>query len=238
MLWGRNPVYIERGTWPYFLIRAKEAGVPFIVIDPRYCASAETLNGQWIPIRPGTDLAMALAVANVLIKENLYDKEYVAKWAEPTGFAKFKDYLLGSEDGTEKSPEWAEKLCGVPAETIRELARLYAHSRPAMMLFGWASCRSMSTNVSRVIIYLSCANRQSNRTRRRTSILGRIHQEPSCQCDPLHRASIGNRHGQFPSYSMGQPSMRTPFCSERRLIRESSNPKNTTELSVTSATVR
>jgi anaerobic dimethyl sulfoxide reductase subunit A len=154
VMWGRNPVYIERGTWPYFLVRAKEEGTRFISIDPRYTASAETLNAQWIPIRPGSDLAMALAVAHVLLKEDLYDRNFVNEWAEPVGFAKFRDYVLGAEDGVEKNPEWAERLCGVPAATIREFARLYAQSKPTMLLFGWAACRSMSTNVSRVILYL------------------------------------------------------------------------------------
>jgi anaerobic dimethyl sulfoxide reductase subunit A len=154
VMWGRNPTFIEEGTWPYFLVRAKETGIPFISIDPRYTASAEAYNAQWIPIRPGTDLAMMLAIADVLIKENLYDKEYVDKWVEPTGFAMFKDYLAGVSDGVEKSPEWAEKLCGVPAETIREFARLYAKSKPTMLLFGWAACRSMSTNLSRAVVFL------------------------------------------------------------------------------------
>ena len=195
VLWGRNPVYIERGTWPYVLVRAKEEGVPFIVIDPRYCASAENLNGQWIPIRPGTDLAMALAIANVILKENLYDKDFVDKWAEPTGFAKFKDYVLGIEDNVEKTPEWAEKLCGVPAETTRELARLWARSKPTMMLFGWAACRSMSTNVSRVIIYLQVLTGNLHAPGGGHPYWGGYTKNPAANTTP---SASFNRKGAFP----------------------------------------
>jgi len=91
-------------------------------------------------------LAMMLAVANVLFKEDLYDKAFVEKFVESVGFAKWKDYVLGkapgdmhgeSPDGAiDRTPEWAEKICGVPAETIREFARLFAKSKPVYLGTG------------------------------------------------------------------------------------------------------
>jgi anaerobic dimethyl sulfoxide reductase subunit A len=158
VLWGRHPAHCEEGSWPYFLSRASEQGIPFIVIEPRYTLSAEAYNGQWIPIKSGTDAAMMLAVANVLFKENLVDTAYVAKNVEPTGYQKWKDYVLGVTGGpdgkVDRTPEWAESICGVPAETIRDFARLYGTTKPVKLYFGFGACRGMSTSVSRFAIYL------------------------------------------------------------------------------------
>jgi anaerobic dimethyl sulfoxide reductase subunit A len=158
ILWGRHPSHCEEGIWPYFLTRASEQGIPFIVIDPRYTLSAEAYNAQWIPIKAGTDAAMMLAVANVLFKENLVDTAYVAQNVEPIGFQNWKDYVLGVTEGPDgkidRTPEWAESICGVPAETIRDFAKLYGTTKPAKLYFGFGACRSMSTSVSRFAIYL------------------------------------------------------------------------------------
>ena len=69
---------------------------------------------------------MMLAVANVLFKENLYNANFVSKYVEPTGFAKWKAYVLGQTAGPDgaidRTPEWAAPICGVPAATIRAFA--------------------------------------------------------------------------------------------------------------------
>ncbi len=127
----------------YYAILAREKGVPFITISPRYVLSDEVHADQWIPIRPGTDAAMAIAVANVLIKEDLYDKAFVDKFVY--GFDKWKDYIMGVTDKVEKTPEWAESLTGVPAETIRGFARLYARSKPCCLIVNWGACRATLT---------------------------------------------------------------------------------------------
>jgi len=141
VLWGWNPLIHWFGAVPYYLKLARERGIPVICIDPRYSPSAEVLADQWIPIRPGTDLAMLLAIAQVLFAEDLYDKEYVAQWVEPQGFHKWRAYVMGDEDGEAKTPEWAEEKCGVPAETIREFARLYARSKPVHLQFHYAPAK-------------------------------------------------------------------------------------------------
>ena len=130
VLWGFDPVVGWHGSVPYYIKLAREKGTPVICIDPRYTGSAEVLADQWIPIRPGTDLAMLLAVAQVIYEEELWNKEYVNKYVDMDGFEKFRNYLMGGEDGEIKNPEWAEKICAVPAETIRAFARLYATSSP------------------------------------------------------------------------------------------------------------
>jgi anaerobic dimethyl sulfoxide reductase subunit A len=141
VLWGFNPLVGWFGSVSYYMKLARERGIPVIVIDPRYTASAEVLGDQWIPIRPGTDLAMMLAVAYVLYEEDLYDHEYVSKHVEPDGFAKFRNYLMGGEDGKPKTPEWAEKICTVPAETIRAFARLYAKSKPVHLQYHYGPAK-------------------------------------------------------------------------------------------------
>lgn len=136
VLWGWNMLARDYQIFPYYLKLARERGIPIICIDPIYNWTAEILADQYIPIRPGTDLAMLLAVADVLFQEDLYDHEYVGKWVEPEGLARFRDYVLGVDDGEEKTPEWAETKCGVPAETIRAFSKLYASSKPTALRFA------------------------------------------------------------------------------------------------------
>jgi len=128
VLWGFNPGTTLSNHAIYTMIRARERGIPIISIEPRYTPTAEAVASQWIPIRPTTDVAMMIAMANVWFREALCDKEFINKWVEPDGLRRWKDYVLGVSDGTEKNPQWAEKICGVPAETITEFARLYARS--------------------------------------------------------------------------------------------------------------
>jgi anaerobic dimethyl sulfoxide reductase subunit A len=157
VLWGHDPASTIFGTnTPYLMKLIKERkGTPIIAIDPRYSHTIDILVDQWIPIRPGTDIAFALAVAYILFTEDLYDKEYVQKFVEPTGVKKWKDYVLGIEDSIPKTPEWAEKICGVPAETIRAFARLYAKSKPVCLFKSWAPARNQyGENVARAAIAL------------------------------------------------------------------------------------
>ena len=158
MLWfGGNPAVCEATA--YWVMLAKERGIPIIIVDPFYSVSAEVYADQWIPIRPGTDLAMLLAMANVLFKENLYDTNYVDRFVEPTGFQKWREYILGQTGGpdgrVDRSPEWAEKICGVPAETIRHLTRLYASAKPCYFKLHRSATRQLyGENAGRAAIYL------------------------------------------------------------------------------------
>lgn len=132
IMWGWNPVTTEQGTLiPLYLARAKEQGARCICVDPRFTDSAAVFADQWIPIRPGTDAAVLLAMAQVIIREGLYDPSFLNKYT--VGFEAFRDHLFGTQDGNAKTPEWAEKISQVPAETIRELARAYASIKPAVL---------------------------------------------------------------------------------------------------------
>jgi len=102
---------------------AKDLGLDFVHIDPHCTPTAQLLGGRWIPIRPGTDAALAIAIMNVWVREGLYDCEYVEK--RTTGFEAWRDYLLGRDDGISKTPEWQEAETGVPAHVVRALARAW-----------------------------------------------------------------------------------------------------------------
>ena len=155
IMWGWDPVRMISGTDAvYNLIKAKEAGIKIISIDPRYHDSAATLADEWIPIIPGTDTAMMVAMANVIIKENLHDKEFLDKYT--IGFDKFSDYVLGIEDGIEKTPGWAESITSVPAQTIERLAREYATTKPAALMDCQGPARSaMGEQYNRCAITLT-----------------------------------------------------------------------------------
>ena len=106
---------------------AKQLGIEFIHIDPHCNPTAQLYGGRWIPIRPGTDAALAIAIMYVWIKEGLYDQKYVAE--RTTGFEQWRAYVTGDEDGVPKTPEWQEPETGIPAREVRALARLWARKK-------------------------------------------------------------------------------------------------------------
>lgn len=116
----------------------KKKGKKIISIDPRLTDTAEYLGADWIKIRPNTDVAMMLAIAHTLYKENLYDKVFLDKYA--VGFDKFLSYVLGKADGIEKTPEWAAEITQIDAKTIKSIARQMAKGR-TMIMNGWATQR-------------------------------------------------------------------------------------------------
>jgi anaerobic dimethyl sulfoxide reductase subunit A len=141
ILWGWDPARMISGTnTMYHVIKARENGVRVIAVDPRYHDTAATAADQWIPIYPGTDTAMMVAMANVMIRENLQDQAFLDKYT--VGFDRFKAYVLGQEDGIDKTPQWAAAVCGVGADTIARLAREYAATKPAALMDCQGPARS------------------------------------------------------------------------------------------------
>lgn len=152
LMWGWNPAEMIDGTnSAWFVKQARERGARVVCIDPRKTLSAVGLADEWVPIRPGTDAAMMSAMANVMIREGLYDAEFVRTHcigfdAEtmPAGFESeesYEDYLLGRRDKVEKTPEWAEAITGVSRETIARIAREYAGAGPAVLYQGYGMQR-------------------------------------------------------------------------------------------------
>ncbi|MBI4303991.1 MAG: molybdopterin-dependent oxidoreductase [Chloroflexi bacterium] len=141
IMWGWDPaVSIQRTNTPYYLAKAKEAGARIIAVDPRYTDSAATFADEWIPLYPCTDAALLIAMAYVIITENRQDQAFLDKYT--IGFDRFKDYVLGIEDGIPKTPAWAEAITGAKAATIERLAREYATTRPAALIGGIAPGRT------------------------------------------------------------------------------------------------
>lgn len=120
VIWAKNPAWSmprEMGA----LVDAKDRGVKIVVVDPRLTPTARLADIHLRP-RPGTDGAVALAMANVIINEGLYDADFVRTWVH--GFDEFKAYV---QDFT---PEKVEEISWVPAQKIVEAARLYATNKP------------------------------------------------------------------------------------------------------------
>jgi len=105
---------------------ALKRGAKLVVFDPRKSETAAQAT-EWVALKPSTDGAVAMAMAYVLISEDLYNKEFVAEWTH--GFEEFRARVMGEEDGTPRTPEWAEKISGVPAETIARIARELAAAK-------------------------------------------------------------------------------------------------------------
>ena len=145
----------ESAIWRTWL---KEKGVKAVFIDPFHNYTAASMDGAWLAPRPGSDCALAMAIAHVWITEGTYDKEYLAE--KTVGFEDFKAYILGEvDDKFAKTPEWAEKESGIPARKIRSLAREWASKRTmvgcgARGAEGSACRQAYATEWARTVVLL------------------------------------------------------------------------------------
>lgn len=124
----------ETATW---FDRFAAKGMRCVNIAPQRVDAPE--GCEWLPVRPGSDTALMLALAHVLESEGLTDRDFIDRCT--TGFERFRPYLMGETDGQPKSPDWAAPICGVPAGTIRELARRMAATR-TLITVAWSLQRA------------------------------------------------------------------------------------------------
>jgi biotin/methionine sulfoxide reductase len=124
------------GRWIAELARA---GVEVVNVSPIREDGPDAARPEWIPIRPNTDTAMLLALTHTLVSEGLHDEAFLATHC--TGFERVLPYLMGETDGQPKNAEWAAPIAGVPAETIRALARRMAATR-TMVTASWSLQRA------------------------------------------------------------------------------------------------
>jgi len=123
LVWGANPATDSPPLDMYRLEAASRRGAEIVTIDPRRTETARRTGASWVPIRPGTDCALALSMIGVLLDEDLYDAEFAETWCH--GFEELRTYV------GHFSPEVTARTTGVPAETIRALARRIARARGA-----------------------------------------------------------------------------------------------------------
>ncbi|UTW12007.1 molybdopterin-dependent oxidoreductase [Marinobacterium rhizophilum] len=109
------------------LIACRRAGVQFVNFSPLKNDAPKEVEAEWLAPIPGSDTAIILGLSHTLLVNNLYDQCFIDRYT--VGFDKVKAYLLGLEDGTPKSAEWACRQSNIPAEKIRKLAKKMASSR-------------------------------------------------------------------------------------------------------------
>jgi anaerobic dimethyl sulfoxide reductase subunit A len=140
LLWGWDPLVTVLGSHTSWALReAKHRGIPIVVVDPRRSPTA-AMAEHWIPIRPGSDVALLNTMAYELVISGWHDEDFLR--ANTTGWEAYRAYILGEDDGVAKTPEWQEDITGVPAETARWLAREYGTRRPAALMPGWGPQRT------------------------------------------------------------------------------------------------
>lgn len=124
VIWGANPATDSPPTGMQKILAAKRKGARLITIDPMRSQAAAVAH-QWIPIRPGTDGALALGMINVIIGERLYDREFVDNWT--VGFEELRAYAARF------TPEEVERITRVPATVVVEAAREIANAKHATL---------------------------------------------------------------------------------------------------------
>ncbi|MDO9514806.1 MAG: molybdopterin-dependent oxidoreductase [Syntrophales bacterium] len=125
MIVGRNPAAgIDLGQVKD-IVKAREEGAKLVVVDPR-CNETAILADEWLPVKPGTDLALLLAMINVIVEEKLYDADFVEQ--HTVGFDQLENEIINYP------PQWAEKVCDIPAETIARVARQMAGEKPRSLV--------------------------------------------------------------------------------------------------------
>jgi anaerobic selenocysteine-containing dehydrogenase len=128
VIWGKQPIFAgaSKGSIKEIL-DAKERGAKIVAIKPTMEPDV-AIADVWVPVRPGTDAALALAMLHVVIGEKLYDEPFVREWTY--GFDPLVEHIK------QYTPEWAQPITGVDAEQIRSVARLYATTKPACIQTG------------------------------------------------------------------------------------------------------
>jgi len=132
VVWGGNPVSTQVNVMTHIARARKTRGAKLVVVDAYRTGTAEQADMALI-VRPGTDAALALGVMHVLFAEGFADRAYMAKYAKGAG--ELEAHVAA------KTPEWAEAICGVPAATIRDFARLFGATKRTYMRMGYGFAR-------------------------------------------------------------------------------------------------
>ena len=143
ILLGANLLEARLGAeLPARLEEAARRGVPVISIDPRKTRTCEGLAAQWLPIRPGSDVALLYAILFELSRRSMVDIDRVQARAE--GFSALVDFVQGRVDGLVRDAAWAQRICGLPAPEIISLALRWTSIKPVMLIPGYSIQRTSS----------------------------------------------------------------------------------------------
>ncbi len=144
---GAESANVNLRSIPIQILERLERGAKLVVINPQLIPLAA--NGRahkWLPVKPGTDAALALSMINVIINEGLYDTEFVSKWC--FGFDRLKEHIQ------QHTPKWAERVTGIPEKDIKWIAREYAVTRRACIRFTEAPQKKDIATFSKAIAIL------------------------------------------------------------------------------------
>lgn len=160
--------------------------INIININPVYTETAQKLGAHQISLKPGTDVALMLGIANYMYKSNLYNKEFMKKYTY--GRKQFFNYLNGGEDGVDKTPAWAEKITGISQKEIINLAKTFAKGKTTLM-GGWSIQRMDSGEQSHwMMVTLAC-------------MIGQIGQEGGGFTFSGHYSNLGTPAASSPGLS-------------------------------------
>lgn len=153
VMWGQNPAWSMLGNVTYDYLQAKRAGARFVFVDPFCNPSMQPLADEWVPVRPGTDTALMLAIAYHMIENDLQDQVLLDRCCvgfdaqhmpadAPSDQRNFRDYVMGVYDGIPKTPEWASPICGTPVDAIKRLACAMGESERVTLRASQAPART------------------------------------------------------------------------------------------------
>ncbi|WP_080797460.1 molybdopterin-dependent oxidoreductase [Arabiibacter massiliensis] len=153
---GMNPAWSAPGNPCNYLNHMRKDGMKMVAVDPFYNDTYSMMGAEWIPVRPSTNTPLLLGVAYAMLEmddeKHLidwdfldrctigFDADHMPEGEDPAG--NFKDYVLGTYDGTPKTPEWASRFCGAAPEQIRRLAELCGKDNAVAILLTWGSART------------------------------------------------------------------------------------------------
>jgi len=147
VVWGTNPATDSPPADMQRLEEAAKRGADIVLIDPRRTETATRTDAQWIPIRPGTDAALALSMIKVLIEEDLYDEDFADNWCH--GFKELVSYVQHFR------PEGVEAITGVPTDTIRDLTHhIYDANGASLLMYTGLEYSNSGVQSARAVLTL------------------------------------------------------------------------------------
>jgi len=147
VVWGTNPATDSPPVDMLRLEAAAQRGADIVVIDPRHTETAIRTDAQWVPIRPGTDGALALSMIEVMIEDDLYNEDFAENWCH--GFEELGTYVQHFR------PEVVETITGVPANMIRDLThRICSTSGASLLMYTGLEYSNSGVQTARAVLTL------------------------------------------------------------------------------------